>query len=110
MFKKNIRQLHSLKKIFSSQLELNFPIQIVQCLRILHTAISTISSSGHQGEAVGLWRLLAVKCGVCSGQELGSLIPGFRDAPFLIELHKYHCSRKNKEKKLNFKMDLPTEL
>lgn len=81
-----------------------------QCLRILHLAISTSSCSRHQGEAVGLWRLLTVQCGVCSGQESGSLIPVFRGAPVLIELYKYHNSRNNQEKKLNFKMYLPTEL
>lgn len=69
-----------------------------------------ISSSGHQGGAVGLWSLLAVQCGVCSGQESGSLIPVFREAPVLIELYNYHYSKNNQEKILNFKMYLPTEL
>lgn len=97
-------------KISFSQCEVKFPVQIVQCLRILHIAISMISSSGHQGGAVGLWSLLAVQCGVCSGQESGSLIPVFREAPVLIELYNYHYSKNNQEKILNFKMYLPSEL
>lgn len=97
-------------KISFSQCEVKFPVQIVQCLRILHIAIRMISSSGHQGGAVGLWSLLAVQCGVCSGQESGSLIPVFREAPVLIELYNYHYSKNNQEKILNFKMYLPSEL